>query len=125
VTQDAITRASQEHEITSLDDVPKAAATGRRQRFLLSWFYALAGAPIFIAVIVSVKFFNESRGAIWIVGATLIWAIGISLYSLYLLLFFQCPRCHTRFGTSEQCSGCDLQRHWNTSLNFSKIKETE
>jgi hypothetical protein len=123
VTEIAKTRAVQECQLNSLDDVPKAAAKARRQRFFLNWFYLLAGAPIFLAVIVAVKFFNYSSWGSWILGASFAWALGTCIYSLYLLISFRCPQCTKRFGQREQCKGCGLQRHWNSSLDFSRVKE--
>ena len=100
-------------EIRSLDDVPSAARVAGRQRFLNRWYKPVAMAPFGVCVFAAVKFFPDSRSwfLVALIEATLIWAIGVAAYAFYLLFWFKCPRCHSRFGLGERCRACELPRH--------------
>ena len=94
-----------DQEIRSLDDVPSAARVAARQRFLNRWYKPVAVAPFAVCAFVGLKFFPDSRSwfLVALVEATLIWAFGVAAYAFYLLFWFKCPRCHSRFGLVERC----------------------
>lgn len=112
-----------EQEIRSLDDVPSAARVAARQRFLNRWYKPVAMAPFAVCLFVALKFFPDSRSwfLVSLVEATLIWAFGVAAYAFYLLFWFKCARCHSRFGLDERCRSCGLPRHPPTDMFKSLI----
>ncbi len=113
-----------EHQIRSLDDTPSAARIAARQRFLNRWYKPLAIAPFAICLFLSLKFFPDSRSWFFValIEATLVWAFGVAAYAFYLLFWFQCPRCQSRYGIGGQCRSCDLPRHTPSEM-FKSLNE--
>jgi hypothetical protein len=113
-------RMASEHakqEITSLEDVPSAARIAHRQRFLQKWYRVLALAPFGVVVYITLRFFGDKAATPLLMApiyASLIWAVGVAIYTLYLTFFsFRCPVCGWRFGSGEKCSTCGLPRSRN------------
>ena len=109
----------QKPKMGSLDEVPQIAKKARRQEFLTRWYKPTALVPFVVVLFVSLKFFPESNSWIQVafVGATLLWGIGITGYSLFLTFTLRCPACGWRFGASEKCMSCGLPRHGETASN--------
>jgi len=70
-------------EITCLNDVPSVARLAARQQLLAKWYHAIALVPFTIVVFVGVKFFGDSTNRFLdvLVGATLLWAIAVAVYT--------------------------------------------
>lgn len=106
---------SKESEISCLDDVPSAARLAARQQLLAKWYHAIALAPFVAVLFIDTEFFGYSDNRLWLVlvGATLVWALAVAVYTFYLIFFLKCPRCSWRFGLGSKCRSCNLPRHRN------------
>lgn len=104
---------SEESEISCLDDVPSAARLAARQQLLAKWYHAIALAPFVAVLFIDTEFFGYSDNRLWLVlvGATLVWALAVAVYTFYLIFFLKCPRCSWRFGLGSKCGSCNLPRH--------------
>jgi hypothetical protein len=102
-----------EKDLSYLDEDRPSARQSGRQEFLLKWCYAIALAPFSVVVLVGLELFADSTSRVFdvFVTASLIWAIGIAIYTFYLLFFWKCPRCGWRFGSGPECCSCKLPRH--------------
>lgn len=109
---------SGESEISCLDDIPSVARLAGRQRLLVRWYHAIAIAPFVAVLFIDVEFFEDSDSGRWLVlvGATLIWAFAVAVYTFYLTFFLKCPRCGWRYGSGYKCGSCNLPRHRNITI---------
>lgn len=98
-----------------LDDFPQVAAVGKRQQLINRWSQPLAIAPFAFILLTDFAFFRGADNQ-WVVGivfVSLLWAISLIGYSLYLRFAggIKCPLCDGRFGFGNQCGSCGMQRH--------------
>jgi hypothetical protein len=106
-------RLALQADINSLDDDPTASCLAKRRELLDKWYKPTAMLPFIIFLIIDFSFFMHSTG--WFLTsiglATVLWAGGVNIYSLYLRITFRCPKCHNRFGSGENCLSCALPKH--------------
>jgi hypothetical protein len=109
---------SGESNISCLEDVPSVARLAARQQLLARWYHAIALAPFAAVLVIDAEFFGYSDSRLWLVlvGATLIWAFAVAVYTFYLTFFLKCPRCGWRFGSGDKCGSCNLPRHRDVSF---------
>jgi hypothetical protein len=101
-----------EKDLSCLHEDPQRAWQAAHQELLIRWWYAVALAPFCLVLFVGLALFPDSTSRIFdvFVGASLIWAMGVAVYTLYLFFFLRCPRCDCRFGTGPECCSCGLPR---------------
>jgi hypothetical protein len=100
-------------KVSCLDDVAPVARLAAHQQLLAKWYHAIALAPFAAVLFIDIKFFGYSDNRLWLVliGATLVWAFAVAVYTFYLTFLLKCPRCGWRFGSGEKCGSCNLPRH--------------
>jgi len=107
------TRTTSEEELKSVDDDPTASRLAARQELILKWFKPTAMLPFILVLLIDFGLFKGSDN--WILTtlglASVAWAGGVNIYSLYIRINFLCPRCHKRFGSGATCLSCSLPRH--------------
>jgi hypothetical protein len=108
-----MTKSNSDEEIKCLDDDPVASRLAARQNLILKWLKPTAMVPFILVLIINFTFFAHSNnGFLVALGlATVAWVTGVNIYSLFLRLTLRCPRCHNRFGSSDNCISCSLPRH--------------
>ena len=109
------TNAQTDHGIRCLDQyAPYQRLQKRRatlERIGMPWVVGPAIWVIGLGV-----FFPHTRQTLIVVLVlvSLLWALGIVALKLGLSVYWagiNCPRCHRRFGTEDECWSCGLSRH--------------